>query len=85
MPYTRLKAKCLACHLHFVVYTWDRERHSRQTLHCPECGQHAANFLTWSDNDAGEISDEVPGTSAITPDFEMESISDIPIDQIVDD
>ena len=84
MPYTRLKAKCLDCDLHFIVYTWNRDKHSRKTLHCPECGQHAGNFATWRDEDAGEISQEVPGATPMTPDMEAE-VRDVPIEQITDE
>lgn len=83
MPY-RLKAKCLGCNLHFIVYTWDRDKHSRQTLYCPECGRHDGNFLTWRDEDAGEIHQEVPGTTPATQDMDV-TLADIPIEKIKDE
>ena len=75
MPYTRLKAKCLACNLHFVVYSERPEQHSRESLHCPECGQHRSQFLTWRDEDSGEIREEVPGLASLTPDMNVDFLN----------
>jgi hypothetical protein len=59
--YTRVKAKCLDCTLHFVLCTWHPERHSPLSLHCPECGQHRGRFLVWREPAVGSICAEVPG------------------------
>ncbi len=58
-----IKAKCLACSLHFLLPTWDPERHTNDTLHCPECGQHDGAFLVWRDEVHGFIFELVPGRS----------------------
>jgi hypothetical protein len=77
--FIKLKAKCLACNLHFVVCTEHPERHSTTTLHCPECGQHDGAFFTWSEAVAEPIYNEVPGQAAATPDMEIEDIREIDI------
>lgn len=59
--YTMVKAQCFSCHLHFVVCTWYPERHARETLHCPECGQHDGNFIMWYQRMFGFIFETVPG------------------------
>ena len=61
--YTRVKAKCLLCSLHFVVCTWQPESHSAATLFCPECGQHEGEFSVWSEIVADHIAREVPGNA----------------------
>jgi hypothetical protein len=61
-----IKAKCLACSLHFLVCTDSPERHSSETLYCPECGQHDGGFLVWSDKVNGFIFELVPGRSEPT-------------------
>jgi hypothetical protein len=30
--------RCHSCTLHFVLFTWTRDRHSPETISCPECG-----------------------------------------------
>jgi hypothetical protein len=62
--YTKIKAKCLNCSLHFVLCTWYPERHSAASLHCPECGQHSGEFLVWSERVFGNVVQEVPGDAA---------------------
>lgn len=59
--YTRIKAKCMACSLHFVICTWYPENHTEQSLYCPECGQHQGRFLVWREKVTGFIFNEVPG------------------------
>ncbi|MFZ5952865.1 MAG: hypothetical protein ACOYXC_19330 [Candidatus Rifleibacteriota bacterium] len=59
--YTRVKAKCLACDLHFIVCTWYPEKHTRQSLFCPQCGQHEGAFELWKQRVEGFIFQEVPG------------------------
>ena len=44
---TILSTKCMNCGLHFNVYTWEPDRHSANTLYCPECGQHEGRFMVW--------------------------------------
>lgn len=59
--YWRVKAKCMQCSLHFLLCTWSPEQHSASTLHCPECGQHAGNFMVWREQAPGYIFETVPG------------------------
>jgi hypothetical protein len=65
--FTRVKAKCLECRLHFVVRTLHPERHSAATLHCPECGHHRGRFLVWSEVSDAFIFQEVPGAARPFP------------------
>jgi len=81
----RLKAKCLDCGLHFIVCTWYQEKHSKETLHCPECGQHDGDFLTWAEAIAEPIWGTVPGQSSVTPDIlENATLKKITIGELVD-
>lgn len=59
--FTMVKAKCLACSMHFSLCTWDPERHDEKTLYCPECGQHQGGFLVWKQRMFGFIFQTVPG------------------------
>lgn len=34
--------RCDGCTLHFVLFSWARERHSADTVSCPECGNRSA-------------------------------------------
>jgi hypothetical protein len=61
--YYRVKAKCLVCSLHFVLCSWHPERHNAKSLHCPECGQHEGQFLTWQEQVTGTVGQEVPGNA----------------------
>jgi transcription elongation factor Elf1 len=36
--------RCLRCTLHFVLFSWARDRHSPATVSCPECGRMGAFF-----------------------------------------
>ena len=67
--HVQLKAKCRACSLHFIVCTWHPDLHTAATLHCPECGQHAGAFLTWSEAVAAPICTVVPGHAPLTADW----------------
>lgn len=60
-----LKAKCLHCGLHFMVATEMPERHTNESLHCPECGHHGGHFLVWSEPGDGFIFQHIPGKSAL--------------------
>lgn len=60
--YTTIKVKCMHCGLHFVVCSWEQERHSADTLYCPECGQHQGNFSIWFQKMFGFICQMVPGS-----------------------
>lgn len=44
--FINVKAKCLRCGLHFVVCTWEPDRHTADSLYCPECGGNG-HFLVW--------------------------------------
>jgi hypothetical protein len=59
--YWRVKAKCLRFALHFVVCTLGPERHTHESLHCPECGSHDGNFGIWREQVEGDIVQDVPG------------------------
>ena len=61
--YTKIKAKCLNCSLHFVLCSWYPERHTAASLHCPECGQNAGEFLVWTERVSGSVVQEVPGNA----------------------
>jgi hypothetical protein len=60
-----LKLKCLACSLHFTLCTWYPERHRLDSLHCPECGQHAGDFIIWVETGQGFIFQHVPGKARL--------------------
>ncbi len=62
--YTRIKAKCLNCSLHFVLCSWYPQRHGASSLYCPECGQHEGQFMVWSELVQGAVAQEVPGNAA---------------------
>ena len=38
--------KCMNCGLHFNIYTWYPERHSIDSIFCPECGLQG-KFIIW--------------------------------------
>ena len=59
--YTQKKIKCLQCGLHFIICTWDKERHNSTTVHCPECGQNDQLFMVWTQQKFGFIYEDVPG------------------------
>ena len=61
--YTRIKAKCLNCSLHFVLCSWHPERHTAASLFCPECGQHEGQFMLWTERVSGAVVQEVPGNA----------------------
>jgi DNA-directed RNA polymerase subunit RPC12/RpoP len=63
--FIRIKTKCLDCGLHFIICTWHSEKHNQDTIHCPECGQHDGNYLVWSEEAEGMISDDVPGDTEL--------------------
>ena len=61
--YTKIKAKCLGCSLHFVLCSWYPERHNAMSLYCPECGQHEGQFIVWTERVYGSVVQEVPGNA----------------------
>ncbi len=61
LRFSLVKAKCLSCSLHFILCTWNVERHSAGTLICPECGQNRGKFLVWRQREFGSIFQHVPG------------------------
>lgn len=63
--YTRIKAKCCDCQLHFVLCTWYPQRHNCSTLHCPECGQRSGQFVIYCEGVSGPIYEEVPGQAKL--------------------
>lgn len=65
--YTRVKAKCLHCSLHFVLCSWSPERHNAKSLYCPECGQHEGQFMVWTEHVTGHVAAEVPGNAVPSP------------------
>jgi hypothetical protein len=60
-----VKAKCLACSLHFLLATWEPDKHDRTTLYCPECGQHEGSYLVWKDSVHGYIFELIGGSSPL--------------------
>ncbi len=63
--FTMVKAKCLACGLHFMLCTDTPHQHTLDTLHCPECGQHDGHYLVWHEPGRGFIFQNVPGKAAL--------------------
>ncbi|SHN88594.1 HNH endonuclease [Desulfitobacterium chlororespirans] len=63
--YTQKKVKCLKCGLHFIICTWERDRHDSSSIHCPECGQNESLFLVWTQQKFGFIFQDVPGKSTV--------------------
>lgn len=63
--YTQVKVKCLNCGLHFIICTWDKERHTNKTIHCPECGAHNGANLIWIQEKPGFIFEDVPGQAML--------------------
>lgn len=61
--HTQLKFKCTICGLHFIVCTWQPERHGVMAEYCPECGQHEGRFVLWSEPSDLHIFEVVPGQS----------------------
>lgn len=62
--YFRFKIKCLSCSLHFMVCSWYEHRHTADSLHCPECGQHNGLFMVAVEIVAGTIDQDVPGAAS---------------------
>jgi hypothetical protein len=56
-----IHAQCLVCGLHFVVLTWEPERHARTTLYCPECGQRKGEFELWREQTDEGIVEVISG------------------------
>lgn len=62
--FTEVKVKCMSCSLHFIILTWYPERHSVQTVICPECGQRNGGFIIWRQRAFGFIFQHVPGNAS---------------------
>lgn len=61
----RIAVKCMKCGLHFNIHTWYPNKHTHETIHCPECGCHGDNaaFLIWpTSKEKDHIFNFVPGT-----------------------
>lgn len=82
--HVQLKAKCLKCNLHFLICTEHPETYSKETLFCPECGQHEGNFVTWSEVGPGPIYREVPGDAPLTDDIALTGPNTLKTKQITD-
>lgn len=65
MGHTQLRAKCTACGLHFVLFTWEPEKHPIESIYCPECGQHEGRYALWRIDMADPIFQWVPGAADI--------------------
>lgn len=65
------RVKCMACGLHFVILTWEPERHTPASIHCPECGQHGegSRYLVYAIAQPDPIFMWVPGAA------DMETVS----------
>lgn len=61
--FTEVKVRCLACSLHFVIYTWYPERHSAATITCPECENSGTGLMIWRQREFGFIFERVPGSA----------------------
>lgn len=59
--YTQKKIKCLNCSLHFIICTWEKNKHKSNSICCPECGQKKGLFLVWTQQKFGFIFQDVPG------------------------
>ena len=64
--HTQIKAKCLRCGLHFVICTWHPERHTADTITCPECGQKDGMYCVWEEKVPDPIFTVVPGPANLT-------------------
>ena len=69
--------------MHFILCTEHPERHSRDTLHCPECGNHDGDFVTWTETVEGEIFLIVPGHAVPTQGVAVAGVSKVAIASIV--
>lgn len=63
--YTQKKVKCLNCSLHFIICTWDKDKHDSSSICCPECGQNKGLFLVWTQQKFGFIFEDVPGNAML--------------------
>jgi predicted RNA-binding Zn-ribbon protein involved in translation (DUF1610 family) len=63
--YWQVKVKCLSCGLHFILCTWQPERHTLASLWCPECGEHKRRFVIWLEELDGFIYQAVPGDASL--------------------
>jgi hypothetical protein len=63
--FTLVKVKCLECQLHFTLCTWEPDRHTARTIHCPECGQHRGHYMVWRESGLGFIFQHVPGRASL--------------------
>ncbi|NRR05928.1 HNH endonuclease [Brevibacillus sp. RS1.1] len=63
--YTQKKIKCLNCSLHFIICTWDKDKHDSSSISCPECGQGKGLFLIWTQQKFGFIFQDVPGNAML--------------------
>lgn len=63
--YTQKKIKCLNCSLHFIICTWDKDKHNSGSICCPECGQSQGLFLIWTQQKFGFIFQDVPGNAML--------------------
>jgi hypothetical protein len=63
--YTQKKVKCLNCSLHFIICSWDQDKHNSSSIYCPECGQNKGLFLVWTQQKFGFIFQDVPGNAML--------------------
>lgn len=63
--YTQKKVKCLNCSLHFIICTWDKDKHDSGSICCPECGQNQGLFAIWTQQKFGFIFQDVPGNAML--------------------
>jgi hypothetical protein len=63
--FTEVKVECLACGLHFILCTWYPERHSADTINCPECGNTGTGFMISRQREFGFIFERVPGSAGV--------------------
>lgn len=61
----RIPIKCIACGLHFNIYTWISDWPKLYDPHCPECGSKFSTLILGREPLTGEIHEYVQAT--ITP------------------
>ena len=48
--HTEILTKCLGCGLHFVLLTWEPDKHNEKSMICPECGRRNGCFMVTKRN-----------------------------------
>jgi len=68
----RYNLKCLACSLHYQVYSWKKdwckEAFNKDKVYCPECSKKGTSFCLGIDKLEGEICEYVPSKESYEKD-----------------